>query len=57
MHLISLGGNIPCADTLVVLVLANFEVFMVNFEKNCDFGVLNGILVTFFGSYALQNTL
>ena len=37
-HLISFGGNIPCADTLVALVLVNFGVFVVNFEKTCDFG-------------------
>ena len=57
MHLISLGGNIPCADTLVVLVLANFGVFMVNFEKNVRFGGLTGILATFFGRYARKNAL
>ena len=52
VHLISLGGNIPCADTLVALVLANFEIFVMNFEKNVRFGGLKSILATFFGRYA-----
>ena len=37
-HLTSFRGNIPCADTLVALVLVNFGIFVVNFEKTCDFG-------------------
>ena len=57
VHLISLGGYIPCPDTLVALVLANFGVFMVNFEKNVRFGGLTGILATFFGRYARKNAL
>ena len=47
-----LGGNIRSPDTLVALVLANFEIFMMNFEKNVRFGGLKSILATFFGRYA-----
>ena len=57
VHRNSLGGNIRSPDTLVALVLANFVVFVVNFEKNVRFGGLEGILATFFGRYARKNAL
>ena len=41
VHRNSLRGNIPSPDTLVALVLANFGVFVVNFEKNVRFGRFN----------------
>ena len=40
-HRNSLGGNISSPDTLVALVLANFGVFVMNFEKNVRFGGFN----------------